>query len=87
MPTSFVNRYTQAPVRFAIEAAALIDFLSRTYNDLEGRLLEGLSKLLAQNVRVYVYPTATSAMQDSLVSASAAGWQWEEKTGLITVMR
>jgi hypothetical protein len=87
MPMSFVNRYTQAPVGFAIEAAALIDFLSRTYNDLEGRLLEGLSKLLAQNVRVYVYPTATSAMQDSLVSASAAGWQWEEKTGLITVMR
>jgi hypothetical protein len=82
--TSFVNRYTQAPVRFAIEAAALIDFLSRTHNNLEGRLLEGVSKLFAQNVRVYVYPTATSAMQDSLVSASAAGWQWEEKNGLIT---
>jgi len=25
--------------------------------------------------------------EDSLVSASAAGWQWQEKTGLITVMR
>jgi len=82
--TTFVNRYTQAPVRFAIEAADLIDFLSRTHNNLEGRLLEGLSKLFAQNVRVYVYPTATSAMQSSLVSASAAGWQWEEKNGLIT---
>jgi len=23
-------------------------------------------------------------MQDSLVSASAAGWQWEEKKGLFT---
>jgi len=33
--TSFVNRYTQAPVRFAIEAAALIDFLSRTHNTLK----------------------------------------------------
>jgi hypothetical protein len=70
--------------QFAIEAGALIDFLSRTHNNLEGRLLEGLSKLFAQNVRVYVYPTATSAMQDSLVSASTAGWQWEEKNGLIT---
>jgi hypothetical protein len=77
--TSFVNRYTQAPVRFAIEAAALIDFLSRTHNDFEGRLLEGLSKLLAQNVRVYVYPAATSAMQDALVSASAAGWRWKKR--------
>jgi hypothetical protein len=85
--TSFVSRYTQAPVRLAIEAAALVDFLSRTHNDFEGRLLEGLSKVLAQNVRVYVYPTATSAMQDSRLSASTAGWQWEEKTGLITVMR
>ena len=82
--TSFVNRYTQAPVRFAIEAADLIDFLSRTHNNLEGRLLEGLSKLFAQNVRVYVYPTATSVMQNSLVSAAEAGWQWEEKNGLIT---
>jgi hypothetical protein len=81
--TSFVNRYTQAPVRFAIDTAALIDFLSRTHHNLEGRLLEGVSKLFAQNVRVYVYPTATSAMQDSLLSASAAGWQWEEKNGLI----
>jgi hypothetical protein len=52
--TSFVNRHTQAPVRFAIEAAALVDFLSRTHNNLAGRLLEGLSKLFAQNVRVYV---------------------------------
>ena len=66
---SFVNRYPQAPVRFAIEATALIEFLSRTHNNLEGRLLEDLSKLFAQTVPVYVYPTATSAMQDSLVSA------------------
>jgi len=66
---SFVNRYPQAPVRFAIEATALIEFLSRTHNNLEGRLLEELSKLFAQTVPVYVYPTATSAMQDSLVSA------------------
>jgi hypothetical protein len=78
--TSFVNRHTQAPVRLAIEAAALIDFLSRTHNNLEGRLLKGLSKLFAQNVRVYVYPTATSAVQCSLVSASAAGWQWKKRT-------
>jgi hypothetical protein len=81
--TSSVNRYSQAPVRFAIEAAALIDFLSQTHNNLEGRLLEGVSKLFAQNVRVYVYPTPTSAMQDLLVAASAAGWEWEEKNGLI----
>lgn len=80
--TSFVNRYTQEPVRFVIEVSVLIHFLSQAHGTLEGRLLEGLSKLFAQNVRVYAYPTAASAMQDSL--ASADGWQWEERNGLIT---
>ena len=82
--TSFVNRYTRAPVRFAVDVSALVQFLSQTHGTLEGRLLEGLSRLFAQNVRVYAYPTAASAMQDSLAAASAAGWQWEEKNGLIT---
>jgi hypothetical protein len=82
--TSFVNRYTQAPVRFAVEVSVLIHFLSQAHGALEGRLLEGLSRLFAQNVRVYAYPTAASAMQDLLASASAAGWQWEEKNGVIT---
>jgi hypothetical protein len=82
--TSFVNRYTQAPVRFAIDVSALIHFFSQTHGSLEGRLLEGLSKLFAQNVRVYVYPMAVAAMQDALTSASAVGWQWEEENGLIT---
>jgi hypothetical protein len=71
-------------VRFAVEVSVLIHFLSQAHGTLEGRLLEGLSKLFAQNVRVYAYPTAASAMQDSLASASAAGWQWEEKNGVIT---
>jgi hypothetical protein len=82
--TSFVNRYTRAPVRFAVDVSALVQFLSQTHGTLEGRLLEGLARLFAQNVRVYAYPTAASAMQDSLAAASGAGWQWEEKNGLIT---
>jgi hypothetical protein len=64
--------------------SVLIHFLSQAHGTLEGRLLEGLSKLFAENVPVYAYPTAASAMQDSLASASAADWQWEEKNGVIT---
>ena len=71
-------------MRFAIDVSALVHLFSQTHGSLEGRLLEGLSKLFTQNVRVYAYPMAVSAMQDSLRSASAAGWQWEEKNGLIT---
>ena len=82
--TSFVNRYTQAPVRFAVDVSVLIRFLSQAHGTLEGRLLEGLSKLFAQNVCVYAYPAKASAIQDSLASVSATGWQWEEKNGMIT---
>jgi len=71
--TSFVNRYTQAPVRFAIEAAALIDFLSRTPNILK----IAFSKAFRNSIDNF-------RPQDSLVSASAAGWQWKEKNGLFT---
>jgi hypothetical protein len=54
--TSFINRYTQTPVRFAVEVSVLIHFLSQAHGTLEGRLLEDLSKLFTQNVRVYAYP-------------------------------
>ena len=81
--TSFVNRYTQAPVRFAVDVSVLIRFLSQAHGTLEGRLLEGLSKLFAQNVCVYAYPAKASAIQDSLASVSATGWQWEERNGMI----
>ena len=82
--TAFVNRYTQAPVRFAIDLSALVHFLSQAHGALQGRLLEGLSKLFAQNVRVYAYPTTASAMQNMPISALPAAWQWEERNGWVT---
>lgn len=81
--TSFVNRYTQAPVRFAVDVSVLIRFLSQAHGTLEGRLLEGLSKLFARNVCIYAYPAKVSAIQVSLASVAAAGWQWEERNGMI----
>ena len=78
--TSFVSRYTQEPVGFVVGVSSLIHLFSVQSNNLEGRLLEGLSKLFAQNVRVYVYPMPSSALQESLHSASAAGWKWKSKS-------
>ena len=82
--TSFVNRYTQAPVGFVVGVSSVIHLFSVQHSNLEGRLLEGLSKLFAQNVCVYVYPMPPIALQESLPSASAAGWKWKSKEGLIS---
>lgn len=82
--TSFINRYTQAPVRFVVGVSSVIHLFSLRHSSLEGRLLEGLSKLFAQNVCVYVYPMAPGALEESLPSALAAGWKWKSNAGLIT---
>lgn len=82
--TSFINRYTQAPVRFVVGVSSVIHLFSLGHSSLEGRLLEGLSKLFAQNVCVYVYPMTPGALEESLPSALAAGWKWKSKAGLIT---
>lgn len=82
--TSFINRYTGAPVRFVVGVSSVIHLFSLQPSSLEGRLLEGLSKLFAQNVCVYVYPMTAIALEESLPSASAAGWKWKSKAGLIT---
>lgn len=85
--TLFINRYTQAPVRFVVGVSSVIHLFSVQHSSLEGRLLEGLSKLFAQNVRVYVYPMPSIALQESLPPALAAGWHWKTRKGLISANR
>jgi len=82
--TSFVNRYTQAQVRFAVGLPALISIFSEAYGHLEGRLLEALSRLFSQNVRVYVFPLAVSALQASPNLKLDASWQWQATDGWIS---
>src|SRR5262245_66236043 len=53
--TDLVNRYTQAPVRFVAGLSLLIRALYDPYYQLAGRRLEALSRLFAQNVRIYAY--------------------------------
>ncbi len=53
----YLRRYTTEPVRFAFGVSLLARVLDeRFYDRLPGRLLEGLGKLFAQNIRVHVYP-------------------------------
>jgi hypothetical protein len=82
--TALVNRHTQAPVRFVVGLSLLIRAFEGVYGNLEGRLLEALSRLLAQNVRVYVYPMTVADLLEWMKSTSVSGWEWTETNGWIS---
>ena len=53
----YLRRYSTEPLRFVMSIAAAAKILhERFYQDLPGTLLEGLGKLLATNVTLYVAP-------------------------------
>ena len=54
------------------------------YGNLEGRRLEALARLFAQNVRVYVYPMTATDLREWLKSASTTGWEWRETNGWVS---
>jgi hypothetical protein len=52
----YLRRYTSSPIRLVLGVSAFARVLSESYATLPGTLLEGLAKLLAQNVKLYLYP-------------------------------
>jgi len=54
--TALVNRYTTEHIRFVVGLSLLIRVFEHRFIKLPGSLLEALSRLLAQNVRIYAYP-------------------------------
>jgi hypothetical protein len=81
---ALVNRYTQAPVRFAVGLSLMIQAFESIYGNLEGRLLEALARLLAQNVRIYVYPMSSAELHERLKGFSVSGWEWSETNGMVS---
>ncbi len=82
--TALVNRHTQAPVRFAGGISLVIRAFEDIYGNLDGKLLEALARLFAQNVRIYVYPMAAVALREWLKTASFSGWEWSETNGWVS---
>ncbi|WP_433970745.1 hypothetical protein [Tunturiibacter lichenicola] len=76
--TALVNRHTQAPVRFAGGLSLVIRAFEDIYGNLEGKLLEALARLFAQNVRIYVYPMPAADLREWLRGTSFNGWEWSE---------
>jgi hypothetical protein len=82
--TALVNRHTQAPVRFVAGLSLMIRAFEDVYNNLEGRRLEALARLFAQNVRIYVYPMTAADLRDWLKATSITGWEWSETNGWVS---
>jgi hypothetical protein len=82
--TALVNRHTQAPVRFVGGLSLVIRAFEDVYGNLEGKLLEALARLFAQNVRIYVYPMTAVDLREWLKNASVEGWEWNETDGWVS---
>jgi hypothetical protein len=83
--TAFVNRFSDAPIRFAVGIDALVRvFQDAHYQQLEGRMLEGIARLFAQNVRVYAFPLPAEALEARLRTLAAGGWQREGVDGWVS---
>jgi len=82
--SAYANRYTKSPIHFAIELTAVVRVFEHRYKDLPGTLLEGISRLFMQNVRLIVYPMAEEELQRRLKTAGLSGWSWKQTDGMVS---
>jgi hypothetical protein len=69
--TRYLRRHSVEPVRFVLSVAAAAKILNETfYQNLPGTLLEGLGRLLATHVKVYVAPMPRKAFAAALGDTS-----------------
>jgi len=81
--SAFANRYTKLRIHFAIGLTVLTRVLEDGYKDLAGTLLEALSRLFTQNVRVTVYPMAAEELRRRVEADRLSGWRWKETDGMV----
>jgi hypothetical protein len=82
--TGLVNRYTKESVRFVFGLSLLVRVWEYRYTKLAGSFLEALSRLFAQNVRIYAYPTSSSDLEQSIRDISTIGWKWTDTNGWVS---
>jgi hypothetical protein len=85
--TTLVNRYTKQPVRFVVGLSLLIRVWSSRYAKLPGNFLEALSRLFAQNVRIYSYPMTSTDLQQAVEGISSSGWHWTDTGGWVSAQQ
>jgi hypothetical protein len=82
--SAFAIRYTKSRIHFAIGLSVLLRVLKDSYKDLAGALLEGISLLFKQNVRLTVYPMTTEELRSRVTSDQLTGWTWKETDGMVS---
>jgi hypothetical protein len=82
--SAYVNRHTKSRIHFAIGLSVLMRVFEDRYNDLPGRLLEGIARLFTQNVRISVYPMTAKDAQRRMTPKQSIEWEWEEINGVIS---
>ena len=68
-----MRRHSTEPVRFILSVAAAAKIMHEVfYRTLPGTLLEGVGKLLATNVKLYVAPMPRAAFRNALADLSGS---------------
>ncbi|MFZ0883382.1 MAG: hypothetical protein WAN14_08290 [Candidatus Acidiferrales bacterium] len=65
-------------MHFVAGLSLIIRTLQDVYGNLEGRLLEALARLFAQNVRIYAYPMIATDLRERLKEVFDSGSEWGE---------
>ncbi len=82
----YLRRHSTEPVRFVLSVAGAAKTLHEAfYQDLPGTLLEGLGRLLATNVKLYVAPMPRPAFLASLHDASGTITVRDSGHGLVAL--
>ena len=82
--TAPVNRYTREPIRFVVGLSLLVRVWEYRYTKLAGSFLEALSRILAQNVRIYAFPMSSRDLEEAIQSISAIRWHWTDTDGWVS---
>jgi hypothetical protein len=84
--SAYVNRHTKSRIHFAIGLSVLMRVFEDRYNDLPGRLLEGIARLFTQNVRISVYPMTARDAQRRMTPEQSIEWKGDEINGIISAV-
>jgi len=81
----YLRRHTTEPIRLVVGVATLAQILhDRFYGALAGGLLEGVGKLLAANVKVYVYPMPADRFRQAMAGTGDNATTSESGGKLVT---
>jgi len=72
--SALISRFTKEEIRFVVGLSVLIKLLAASYAELQGSILESLSRLFTQTVLVYVYPMTLAVLQSKVTAEQSAGW-------------